>query len=118
MSYTLPTAATADAETLARNAAEVATANAAFIADATVLINNAISNGLFQVQPLVVTNTDIPTVVAYLRAQGYTVLYPIVAQGPYWAPVVIPEVLPPGYVYPNQEFQQGPPRIQISWTAA
>ena len=47
MSITLPDQATANADSLAATAAATTTAQAAFIANATVLINDAISLGFF-----------------------------------------------------------------------
>ena len=117
MTYTLPTDSEANASSMAQNAEVIATANAAFIADTTVLINNAISFGEYFVQPIIGANVDIPTVTTYFENVGYTVLYPIppvYPPNPAFVPG-FPEVLPPGYVPPNQPYVPGPIRMQISW---
>lgn len=116
MSINLPSAATANTDSTATNTADVAAAEAEFIAATTVLINQAISNGLFCVEPflpLLVTPSYVST---YFTNLGYKVVFPIIPPGPYWPPIYIPEVLPPGYIPPNTPMQIGPPRILISWS--
>jgi hypothetical protein len=119
MTYTLPTASTANTDSNATLAADTATANAAFIASATVLINNAIANGLFQVEPFVIPFMSISTITTYFQGQGYTVLFPILPPGPFnWCgvPAGFPEVIPPNWVpWGCQCGCEGAPRIQISW---
>ena len=115
MSYTLPPAEEANTESVAADTAFIAAANAAFIANTTVLIINAINNGFFQVEPFVIPYLSIPTVTEYFQSYGYTVLYPIVPPGPFEAMVLQPQVIPPGYIPPNQPQSPGYPRIQISW---
>lgn len=123
---TLPTASTANTESNATIAAETATAQTAFIASTTVLINTAISNGLFQVEPflpLLVTSAYVTT---YFTGLGYTVLFPICGgcncsgnSGYPYEPCFVagfPEALPPGYIPWNCDCGfNGPARIQISW---
>lgn len=118
MSITLPDATTANTESAATNTADVVTAQAEFVAATTVLINQAISNGLFLVQPILPSLVTSAYVTAYFTNLGYSVLfpiYPVYGYNPAFVPG-FPEVLPPGYENPffNHSYQ-GPPRIQISW---
>ena len=120
MSYTLPSQAEANSQSSAAYLNAQAKAYAAFIANATVLINNATANGLYEVQPFVIPFLNIPNVVTYFQNLGYTVLFPIVPPGPFlWCgPAAgFPEVIPPGLSpYGCQCWYPGPPRIQISWS--
>lgn len=119
MPYTLPTASTANTDSNATLTANIATANAAFIATATVLINNAITNGLFQVEPYVIPYLDIATITTYFQGFGYTVTFPIVQPGPFqWCgiPAGFPGVVPPNWVGWNCGCGGcGTPRVQITW---
>jgi len=123
MTYTLPDATTANTDSNATLAAHTATANAAFIASATVLINNAVANGLFQVEPYIAPFMNITTITTYFQGLGYVVTFPIVPPGPYdpycYLAAGFPEVIPPNW-YPwgslcmcggNCE----PPRMSLSW---
>lgn len=115
---TLPDASTAETEALAAQAAAVATAEAAFIASTTVLINNAIELGLPLVEPFLPPLVTSAYVTTYFTDLGYAVLFPIIPPGPFNPAFVpgFPEVLPPGYTSwggPND--YSGPPRIRISW---
>ena len=116
MSITLPNASTANTGSTATIAVDVATAEAEFIAATTVLINQAISNGLFEVEPLLPLLVTPTYVSNYFTNLGYKVVFPILPPCPYWPPLYIPEVVPPGYIPPNTPKQIGLPRIQISWT--
>jgi len=120
MSITLPSASTANTDSTATNAADVAAAEATFVADTTVLINQATQNGLFLVQPILPHLVTSDYVTTYFTALGYKVLFPIYPQYGYNPAFVpgFPEVLPSGYISPffNHAYQ-GPPRIQISWTS-
>lgn len=80
MSITLPNAATANTDSAAINTADVAAAEATFVADTTVLINQAIQNGLFLVQPILPRLVTSAYVTTYFTALGYTVLFPIYPQ--------------------------------------
>lgn len=123
MAITLPNAATANTDSLATIVAETAAAQAAFIANATVLINQAIANGLFRIEPFMVPLVTSTYITTYFQGLGYTVVYPIF---PFcctqWNPCFVagfPEVLPPGYVPWNCGCgNDGRPRIQISWPPA
>ena len=123
MSITLPNATTANTDSNATISAETLAAQTVFVAAVTVLINQAISNGLFQVQPFLpplVTSTYVNT---YFTGLGYTVIYPVSGGGcgcnSQYNPCFVvgfPEVLPPGYVPWNCECgYEGPIRIGISW---
>lgn len=131
MSVTLPNASTATTDSNASITAATTAAETAFIASTTVLINQAISNGFFQVQPflpLLVTSAYVTT---YFQGIGYTVLFPICGNNcgngswgwddgccgsPCIGPAGFPEALPPGYVPWNCACgYSGPARIQISW---
>jgi hypothetical protein len=128
MTYILPDATTANADSNATLAAHTATANAAFIAYATVLINNAVSNGIFRVEPYIAPFMNITTITTYFQGLGYTVLFPIVPPAPFndlfgGLAAGFPEVVPPGW-YPwgfpcncggNCGGNCGAPRISISW---
>jgi len=119
MTYTLPDASTANTESNATLAERTTTANAQFIASATVLINNATANSLFQVEPFVVPFMSIATITTYFQGLGYTVTYPIVPNYPWnWCgiPAGFPEVVPNGWTSwacgcGNCE----QPRISITW---
>lgn len=114
---TLPDAADATIDSEAAQAAAIATAQAQFIADVTVLINTATSNGLYYVEPYVDPLVTPAYVTSYFTPLGYTVLYPIIPNYPYNPAFVpgFPEVLPPGYQQPNVQQPPGRPRIKISW---
>ena len=114
---TLPDAAEATTESEAAQAAAIATAQTNFIAEVTVLINNAITNGLYYVEPFVDPLVTPTYVTNYFTPLGYTVLYPISPNYPYNSAFVpgFPEVLPPGYQQPNLPQTPGRPRIKISW---
>lgn len=114
---TLPDATEATTESEAAIAAAIATAEAQFVADVTVLINTATSNGLFHVEPYVDPLVTPAYVTSYFTPLGYTVLYPIIPIYPYNPTFVpgFPEVLPPGYHQPNWPQSPGRPRIKISW---
>jgi hypothetical protein len=121
MPTTLPNAATANTNSNATIAALTAAAQANFIASTTVLINQAINNGLFQVQPFMVPLVTSAYIISYFQTLGYTVLFPIIPSGPYefcFAPAGFPEVL--GNNWTNWSCNCGrscgPIRIQISWT--
>jgi hypothetical protein len=118
----LPNASTANTDSTATNSAAVTTAQDAFIANVTVLINNAIANGGFYVQPLSVPLVSSSFVTTYFENLGYTVVFPIIPSYPYNPAFIpgFPEVLPPGYQIPlyNTYAGLGPPRYQISWSAA
>lgn len=120
MSITLPNASTANTDSTATNAADIVAAEADFVAATTVLINQAIQNGLFLVQPVLPHLVTSAYVTTYFTNLGYAVLFPIYPQYGYNPAFVpgFPEVLPPGYENPffNHAYQ-GPPRIQISWTS-
>lgn len=130
MSITLPTASQADTRSQANIAAETATAEAQFVAYCTVLINNSITNGLFQIQPFLPPLVTSTYVASYFQPLGYTVLFPAFNGGcncsgnsgyPYEPCFVagFPEALPPGYeIWSCQCGNSGPPRISISWTSA
>lgn len=116
---TLPTSTEANTQSNATITALTAAANTAFITSTTILILNAISNGLFQVEPYIVPYLSISTITTYFQGQGYTVTYPIFPPGPWiWcgAPAGFPEVL--GNDWHNWSCSCGSncaPRIQISW---
>jgi hypothetical protein len=116
----LPNASTANTESTATNTADVAAAQSEFIAATTVLINQAISNGLFLVQPVLPPLVTSAYVKTYFTNLGYAVLfpiYPVYGYNPSFVPG-FPEVLPPGYINPFFDHAYpGPPRIQISWTS-
>jgi hypothetical protein len=124
-----PTESEANASSTAAIADLVATANADFQANATLLINNAITAGFYSVSPFVVPYLNIGTVTTYFQSFGYTVQFPICGScncsgnaGYPYEPCFVagfPEVLPPGYApwncCPDYE---GPSRIKISWWQA
>ena len=119
MSVTLPNATDANTESTAVDNAAITDAQNAFIANATVLINQAIQNGIFYVQPFITPLVTADFVNGYFQPLGYTVLFPVVPNYPYNPAFVpgFPEVLPPGYQEPlyNPVNGTGPPRCQISW---
>ena len=121
MAITLPDASTANTDSNATIAAETVVAQDAFIASTTVLINNAISNGLFQVEPFMVNLVTSDFITTYFENLGYTVTFPIISPGPFefcFAPAGFPEVFPEGWT--NWSCNCGcckPLRIQISWTS-
>lgn len=125
MAITLPTASDADTFSQANNTAEITAVQNYFIANVTVLINNAIANGLFYVEPYSIPLVDPTWVSTYFTSLGYTVLYPLVPTYPYQQPFPaagFPGVIPPGYVSPmTNPFYDGtgaPARYKISWTGA
>lgn len=129
MSLILPNASVNDVSVTANLAAETAAAQAAFVASATVLINQAILNGLFRIQPFLPWLVTPAYVTSYFTDLGYAVQYPVdgyccncSGNGGYpYEPCFVagfPEVLPPGYIPWNcQCGYSGPSRIQISWSA-
>lgn len=118
MSITLPDESTANADTNANIAAQIAAAEAEFIANTTIAINQAVELGQFFIGPILPQLVTSVYVTAYFTGIGYVVTFPIIPPGPYWPPLYIPEVVPPGYIPPNTQFQPGPPRIKISWQSA
>lgn len=123
MPITLPTATTANTDSNATIAALTTAAQTTFIASTTVLINNAINNGLFQVEPYLIPYVTSSFVTTYFQNLGYTVsfpIYPFYGWGGYhpcFAPAGFPEVL--GNDWMNWSCgcgnHCGPPRISISW---
>jgi len=123
MTIVLPTQA--DANVGSQNAinAEITAAQAVFMASTTVLINNAINNGFFQVQPYLIPFVSSTFVTTTFQALGYEVLFPIYpfygypGYHPCFAPAGFPEVL--GNDWVNWSCTCGnsctAPRIQISW---
>jgi hypothetical protein len=120
MSIILPNEADANSETIANNDEAIATAKAEFVANTTVLIVNAVANGLFSVAPFLPELVPSAYVVSYFQGLGYVVLYPAVPQSNEWLnpPFIagFPEVLPEGYIPWNQNTPSGPLRVQISWS--
>ena len=98
MSITLPNASTANTDTNSNITAETTAAQNAFIANCTVLINQAIANGIFFIEPYAVPLVTPDFVTAYFEGLGYTVLFPLVPPGPFNPAFIpgFPEVLPPG----------------------
>lgn len=121
MSVTLPTASEATIESEAAIAAATTLAQNSFVAEVTVLINQAVINGLYFVQPIAVNLVTPAFVTGYFQPLGYTVLFPALPTflpNPAFIPGT-PEVLPPGYVPPYSDTQyQGPPRYNISWPSS
>lgn len=119
MAITLPTQSQANTDSLAAQATATADAQAAFIANTTVLINNAITLGQFFVQPFIVPLVTSTYITTYFQALSYTVVFPITPPGPWdpcFAPAGFPEVLGPDWC--NWSCCCGSnctPRIQISW---
>ncbi len=121
MAIILPPSNEANSQTVANIEAAVIAAQNAFIASTTVLINNAINNGLFFVEPYLVPLVTPDFVTTYFEGLGYTVLFPLVPTYPYNPAFVpgFPEVLPPGYMAPFPGVEPiGPPRFKISWGVA
>lgn len=121
MSITLPNAATANTDSLAATAAATATAQAAFVASATVLINQAIALGFFKIEPFMVSLVTSDYITTYFQALGYVVTFPIIPPSP-WNPCFVagfPEVIPPGWISWNCTCGCDclPPRIRISWSS-
>jgi hypothetical protein len=128
---TLPDQSVANSETIAAQTALVAAANAAFIESATILIENAITNSLFQAFPFLIANVDYNVISAYFTALDYTVSitpYPGLGWPPIypapgwdgscggwnqWGPP--PSFGTPGWESWNQYIQAHPTRIQIYW---
>jgi len=118
MSVTLPNEAAAHAAALAAQAAATTAAQNAFVANATVLINEAMALGQLFIQPYLVPLVTSDFVTTYFQALGYTVTFPIIPPGPFNPPFIagFPEVLPPGFTFNgNSNSNFGPTRIQISW---
>lgn len=114
----LPTASVANTNSTATRTAETAAANAAFITATTILIDNAITNGLFQVQPFVTPFLSISTITTYFEGFGYTVTFPIIPPGPFnpcWLPAGFPEVVPENWVPYGCQCGCVPPRVGIAW---
>lgn len=102
MPPTLPTASEALTQTLANIAVFTAAANTLFIANATVLINNAIALGFYGIAPFITKWLDQDTIVSYFEALGYTVIIPVI----------------PGFNFAfNPPPQIAPLRMQITWTS-
>jgi len=127
---TIPSANDANLDSSGSITSAVTTAQNAFIASTAVLIQNAISNGFFQVQPYLPALVSPTFVATYFTNLGYTVLFPAApgygcnchgnAGYPYEPCFVagFPEVLPPGYVPWNCGCgYEGPVRIGIYWTS-
>ena len=120
MSITLPNASTATTNSNATITAETAAAQAVFVANATVLINDAIQNGLFRVEPFMINLVTSDYITTYFQALGYTVVFPIFPPGPFdfcFVPAGFPEVIPSGWT--NWGCACGSnctPRIRISWS--
>lgn len=120
MAITLPTASVANTDSNANISAETIVAQTNFIASTTVLINNAISNGFFKVEPYIVPLVTSDYITTYFEALGYSVLFPIIPPGPWnwcFVPAGFPEVIPAGWTNwsCNCGCNCGPPRIRISW---
>lgn len=119
MPVTLPNATTANTESFASIAAATATAEAAFIASTTVLINQATALGIFQIQPYLPALVTSAYVTTYFTGLGYSVLYPILPPSPFnWCgiPAGFPEVVPKNWVnWGCGCGYTGLPRIQLSW---
>ena len=119
MAITLPDASTANTESNANLEAQTVIAQNAFIANATVLINNAIANGLFQIEPYLVPLVSVEFVTTYFTNLGYIVTFPAQPTYPYNPDFVpgFPEALPPGYITPlaNAVPNDQAPRFAISW---
>ena len=120
MSITLPNEAAAHAAALAAQAAAITAAQDAFVANATVLINQAMALGQLFIQPYMVPLVTSDYITTYFTALGYAVLFPIIPPDQFNPNFIagFPEVLPPGFTFAGQVTSGlGPPRIQISWTA-
>lgn len=125
MSITLPTASVANTDSAASRATFTANAEAVFLASTTVLINNAISNGLFQVAPFLIPFITSTYVRSIFEPLGYVVSFPIFPFNcgftypdfPCLAPANFPEVLGNTWFPWNCDCgcDCGPPRILISW---
>lgn len=120
MSISLPNSAAANAASVAATAAATTAAQAHFVASATALINAAIANGFFKVEPYMIDLVSADYVKTYFEAVGYTVTYPIIPVGPWnpcFAPAGFPEVFPTDWVNWSCVCSGcgGPVRIQISW---
>lgn len=121
MSITLPNAATANTDSNTTITDETTAAQTNFIAYVTVLINDAISNGLFKVEPFMVPLVTSDYITTYFQGLGYVVTFPIIPPGP-WNPCFVagfPEVIPPGWVSWNCTCGCNcpVPRIRISWAS-
>jgi hypothetical protein len=118
MSVTLPNAATANTDTNTSITAATTAAQDRFVADVTVLINNAITNGIFFVEPYAAPLVTPDYVKGYFEPLGYTVVFPLVPPGPFNPTLVpgFPEVLPSDIVG-NGDLPggNGLPRYKISW---
>lgn len=116
---TLPDQASANVGSAASNSAAITTAQNDFIASATVLINQAINNGFFQIEPYMVPLVTSTYITTYFQALGYTVTFPVISPGPWgpcFFPAGFPEVIPPGLEPWNCHCGNcGPIRIKISW---
>jgi hypothetical protein len=119
MAVILPPQSEANNSTTNNILANIATANANFIASTTVLINNAIANDFYEVEPFIIPFLSIPTVTAYFQALGYTVTFPIIPPGPwgmFYPAAGFPEVVPGGSTYWAGPFNNSEaPRLEISW---
>lgn len=126
----IPSASDANIDSQASIAAAITAEEAVFIASTTVLINNAISNGFFQIEPFLPFLVSPTFVKNYFTNLGYTVLFPVCNEcgcncygnsGYPYEPCFVagfPEVLPPGYIPWNCECgYNGPARIGIYWSS-
>lgn len=134
---TLPDQSDANIAAAAAQAAAITAGNAAFIQSTTILIENAIANGLFTVFPSLGINVDYTVVSAYFTNLDYVVSVP-----PYpgfgWPPIYPapgwdgsfcdfggfqnsgpPPAYPsPGWAAWQNYVQSHPFKIQISWGPA
>ena len=118
MPITLPNASTANADSVAATAAATTAAQTSFIANATVLINDAMALGYFKIEPFMVPLVTSDYISTYFQALGYTVLFPILPPVPFDPAFVpnFPEVLPPGWTAWSDTIDvRSAPRIRISW---
>ena len=125
MNITLPSAALANDESISSINTFISAAEATFLASTTVLITNAISNGLFKVEPFLIPFVTSTYVNSVFQPLGYVVSFPIFPFNcgfeypdfPCTAPAGFPEVLGNTW-FPwncNCGCDCGPPRISISW---
>jgi len=127
---TLPDQATANAASFAAQTAAVTAGNTAFIQATTILIENAISNKLYTVEPIIPLNVDYNAVLPYFTGLGYTVQFmlslpngwPPIYPAPGWdGPFGWNGAAPPP-PFPSEQWlswqfyvQANTPRMVISW---
>lgn len=118
----LPPQSEANNSTTEAILAKIAAANANFIASSTVLINNAITNDFYEVEPFAIPFLDINAITTYFQSFGYIVTFPIIPPGPwglFYPAAGFPEVVPGGSTYWAGPFNNSePPRVKISWAPA